>query len=508
MTRFVSLLFLSLFFVSSTVIAQDPDPFGASTLQARALRGLTGEVATLILKAEPGGELAMEALAIPLPDSAEPGDKRRVAVFLEIDGTSFLELNQAETARLEIYVYALAADGFTVADYRAEVTAVEVATLGEIVWQSGIKYYGELSLPPGSYRLRALVRNFQSKVAGLVESAIEVPAHDPGIPLLPPIFPDPVHREPWLPVRAWRDDVLTGLMDEPLDGIQGRQPNPYPFSFAGQAIRPAAQPVLVLGRSTTLYLQGRALPSATYSLEILQNGDNVSASIPLEVIDREDRDGLVVLEARLATPAELRPGSVELRAKVETSEGTLRSMATTAHFVGSQVREQNLLWSDLRWRGLSEAEQTAGNRSTTEAPSRTRRKPGRKAQKLAQSYRALLAELQKQGDSAIMSRLIDFETGVLNDGSRKATALLQTAEFQVATELGNHDPESLVPLIQLHLDLYLAYRGRRLFSLGTHSRIMMERLAELYAEKGNSQGSRILAARALTSLGAFCKRVV
>ena len=515
-----------LLFLSSAIPAQEvPDPFGPNTLQARALRGLTGEIATLILRADPGGELAMEALAVPLLQSAETGEgsdtkKQRVAVVVEIDGTSFLEMNQSETTRLEIYVYALREQGFEIGDYRAEVVAVDVANLGEIVWQSGLKYFGELALEPGTYRLRALIRNFQSKAAGLREIPLVVPEAN-GLVLSTPLLPDPEFREPWVPIRPWSEDLLAGLIDEPLEGLKTRAHRPYPFSIGEQAIRPAAKKVLVPGHASTLYLQGK-IPTAAdgYQVQLLDPATEppkLLTQLPLSFVDRVEQGDRAFVEARFMPPADLPAGPVELRVEYPTSPQAANqattgdqgsagaravSPAVAVHLMDPSIREQNMLWSDLRWRGTGE---TPSERSSSAQMETTpnRERGGRKVTKLTREYREILAGVEQLGTTTTMSDLLDFETKTLNEGSRKAAALLQTAEFELAESLAESDPESLVPLIQLHQDLYLAYRGRRLFSLGTHSRVLMERIAELYAEKGSGQGSKIVAARALTSLAGY-----
>ena len=512
MKRAAGLLCLVPLLLALPAVAQDsPDPFGPSTLQARALRGLTGEVATLILRAEPGGELAIEALAVPLGTEADPAadgsPRRRVSVLVEIDGTSFLELNQSELVRVEVYLYALSREGFAVADYRAEVAAVDIEKLGEVVWQSGLKYYGELALPPGAYRLRALVRNFQSKAAGLVEIPLDVPPTSSGPEVSAPLVPDPTFREPWVPVRAWRDDLLAGLVDEPVDGLHRSTGRSYPFSFREAAIRPSARPVLAPGRQSSLFLRTRHVtPDAELELEILPgtgSGTEPLAIVPLEVIERQTIGGLETIEAQVVPPAGLSPGPIALRARIRQGGQTIVSSLTSGHVMSAEIHDPNVLWSDLRWRGSGETgtSAAASEAPVREAPSQGR--GGRKSNKIAASFRQVLAEITDLEPTVAMGRLVDFETGVLKEGSRKASALLQVAEFQVAQELAETDPESLVPLMQLYQDLYLAYRGRRMFSLGTHSRVLMERIAELYAEAGGTQGSRIVAARALTSLGGY-----
>ena len=43
--------------------------------------------------------------------------------------------------------------------YVAQTIGLDVAKVGAGLQQSGLKFFGHLDLPPGEYRLRALVRN-------------------------------------------------------------------------------------------------------------------------------------------------------------------------------------------------------------------------------------------------------------------------------------------------------------------------------------------------------------
>ena len=65
------------------------------------------------------------------------------------------------------------------------------------------------------------------------------------------------------------------------------------------------------------------------------------------------------------------------------------------------------------------------------------------------------------------------------------------------------DAEVLVPVIQLHHDAYLAYRAEGKVLLARHSRTMAAELSDIYADRANSDAARVLAARAVASLGGY-----
>jgi predicted Zn-dependent protease len=65
------------------------------------------------------------------------------------------------------------------------------------------------------------------------------------------------------------------------------------------------------------------------------------------------------------------------------------------------------------------------------------------------------------------------------------------------------DAEVLVPVIQLHHDAFLAYRAEGKTLLARHSRTMAAELSDIYADRANSDAARVLAARAVASLGGY-----
>ena len=113
----------------------------------------------------------------------------------------------------------------------------------------------------------------------------------------------------------------------------------------------------------------------------------------------------------------------------------------------------------------------------------------------------LFAEaLRLYNDATAALKARSLESNALAKGSQRGPELLHAAEFRVAEQLAATEVESIIPVILLHTEIYQTYRSRRLLSLRYHARAMVESLARLYAQQGGSQGSRIVAARALASL--------
>ena len=451
------------------------------TLQAHKLRGLRAGVAGLILGRPSGGDIAFEVLATPLRGT---GDKARVPLFVEIDGPTFLQANQHNTARIEVYAYALGADA-QVVSYLAEAFAIDVRKIGEAVWQSGLKFYGGLELPPGAYRLRILVRNYHSGVSALREVSLTVPAFGQlQRPFLFPIFHPPPNRDVWLPVRGWESTAE------------------YPLWIGGRAVSPAVRPVLVTGRRQNAHVLAYNLPAQRTSgrVELLRDGAPV-ASAALHLASARDAMATGELES-IAVSFDVplaAPGAYSLRMDV----GGVASAPVPIILLDQGTRERALIWTDLRG-------QIAGGGGVAQEPAVAARDAGemvprgkkdeRHVARLAASYRQVLAALGQDDGSEARSALLDLESRVLTDGK---LVPLKSAQLRVAEELSGQDAECLVPMLDLHGELYSIYRQRSLFSLGSHSRAIIELVAELYAERGGSRGSRIVAARALASLAGY-----
>ncbi len=457
------------------------DFFAGPTLQARKLRGLKAEVAGLILGGKPGGDIAFEALATPLRGT---GGKAHVPLFVEIDGPTFLQANQSGTARVEVYAYALTADQ-QVASFLAEAFAVNVQELGEAVWQSGLKYYGHLELPPGEYQLRTLVRNHQSAAAALREMTLTVPAFDAlQEPFLMPVFQPPSARDAWLPVREWQ------------------APPEYPLWIEERAVSPAVRPVLIAGRRVEAHALAYGLPAGAIQgrIELLQAGVAVTGA-DLEVAAVRGKSGDLETVAIAFDLPEVEPGIYSLRVALAGGKSAPTPVVVLQH----GARDRGLLWTDLRG-------QLAGGARMREEPAAAvpeeaeqqvgraaKRQEQRRVRRLAERYRQALTLLgQDSPHSAARSAMLDLEASGLTDGTLQS---LKSAQLAVAEQLGAGDAESLLPVLVLHDDLYAIYRRRSLYSLGFHARGMVELLAELYAERGGTQGSHVVAARALASLG-------
>ncbi|HYH46523.1 MAG TPA: hypothetical protein VEG34_12635, partial [Thermoanaerobaculia bacterium] len=171
-----------------------PKPFAQRTRMERML--LT---AGQVLAGEEGGQVRASVMTATIPGGDGTAD---VPVVVEIDGPSLLHLHQGNDLPAEIYVYALDGKG-QVSDYIAQTLTLDMFKVEAKLLQSGLKFYGHLELPPGSYTARVLVRNGRTGFHGLRVVPLEVPSFAGAAPadpkLLPPFFPEA--KGEWLVVR-------------------------------------------------------------------------------------------------------------------------------------------------------------------------------------------------------------------------------------------------------------------------------------------------------------------
>jgi len=124
-------------------------------------------------------------LASPLPDARGPA---RVPVLVEASGAELLLLQSGPRLPVEMYVYAYDAEG-RLRDYFTQGVSIDLSVNRDRLERGGLRYYGQLTLPPGQYRVRALVRNSETGRMGFVAESVRVPDFSEKEPYLaPPVF--------------------------------------------------------------------------------------------------------------------------------------------------------------------------------------------------------------------------------------------------------------------------------------------------------------------------------
>jgi VWFA-related protein len=186
-------------------------------------RSLT--TAEVIVNDVPQDDVHMAAFAAPFP----LGDgNSQVPVILDLRGADLARQARGNAVGAEIFVYAFDSDGI-VRDRLYQRLTLDMSKVGDRLRAGGVRYYGTLVLPPGTYAIKSLVRTGEpdKKSPGDVEKRgfgrVNVIVPRPGdVSVLPPI---PIDEEPkWILVKAADRGAKAG----------------YPFELNGQNFIPSA----------------------------------------------------------------------------------------------------------------------------------------------------------------------------------------------------------------------------------------------------------------------------
>ena len=250
--------------------------------------------------------------------SGEPAAS--VPVLLEIPGDRLLTGQQGDRATAEIYVYATDSDN-QLSDFLVQTIALDLTKSRPKLLANGLKYYGELRLKPGRYRLRALVRNGETGQMGLSVSSLLVPAFAQDQPYLaPPVFLEGAGD--WVLVRGRRNSATPSA---PADAASSL------LELTGEGLAASAEPQLRPGSASRVCLVAYNFGAPGGNDELRLNGQIIAfdgrpvQEGTLSVVGRSgaEADGRRVLVLAF-TPPNLSAGRYGLRIFVQDAAGRAR----------------------------------------------------------------------------------------------------------------------------------------------------------------------------------------
>jgi hypothetical protein len=181
--------------------------------------------AEVIINDVPQNGVRVAAFAAPFPSSH---GNSQVPVILDLNGADLAKNAKGNAAGAEIFVYAFDSEGI-VRDRLYQRIALDMGKVGDRLRANGVRYYGTLVLPPGTYAIKSLIRtgdpdpkggNDAGK-RGYARTDVVVPrAGD--VSVLPPI---PIDEQP--------KTILVKGADRGAVGD-------YPFELGGQTFVPSA----------------------------------------------------------------------------------------------------------------------------------------------------------------------------------------------------------------------------------------------------------------------------
>jgi tetratricopeptide (TPR) repeat protein len=445
--------------------------------------GLRGESAALALRGQQGGTLQFELLPVAVAPDGEAG----VPIYLEVLGADLLE-NTEGKARLEVALYAISDAGALGASL-LRVVEIDTAAHGAKLASSGLKLAARLPLGAGRWTLRAFVRSLAPE--GRVSLRI--------VPLV--IESDPANTTVTAPLvledsSRW---IVAGL-DQGGEAL-----------IAASTELPAARPLVVAGsRLTAQVVTHRLNPRARIDVRIVTADGAEVANRRLEGSQRlrAPAVGVEIAKGEIDL-AGVPEGELQLQVQVHTPQDmqagrageSFGSTALSVAVAGGTLPSNVSTWAEA-----------FGGGSTQLAPPAEAEDTSRSArlaiprEELGRELRAALGLLATGRELDARTALIELETRALA-GSGGAVPALAKAELQVCRDLAKRDPEALIPVALLWLDIYRAERARRGFLISTHARAMVANAADLYVEAAGNEGARRLAARIHAILGAELQAV-
>jgi len=279
--------------------------------------------ADVIANEIPFDEIPARVLAVAFASGQEAAV---VPVLVEIPGPALLEADRGEKLSLEVYAYAVDGQG-RLRDFFVRTVSADLTKSRAKLLSGGVRYYGELRLPAGAYRLRTLVRNSATGRMGFSVAALDVPAFSAAEPfLLPPVFLESTGD--WISVEGAGRKTAGAA-----------PPNPF-SSLSGEGLSPAVLARIAPGEASRLCLVAYHFPAG--EREELKLGSQLLAADgrPLEPVklavlgsSAAGLDGRRTLLLSFSAPSSLAPGRYGLRVFLQGGSGGAVRQSTAAFLV-------------------------------------------------------------------------------------------------------------------------------------------------------------------------------
>jgi len=439
------------------------------------------------------GAISAQILALPMAAKTSDGEmadgRRYVPTFIDVEGASFLGPRQIgrerpKEIRADVFLYAFDSQGGIV-DYFSQAISLDLTQLGSTFDTHGFRLYAPLLLGEGEHTLRALVRNPATGRSGVAIGSASV-SGEKAVALLPPMLPEATDE--WILVRGRRKD------------LEDQTEPDYPFAFSAQTYAPAAGPHLMAQERLPLLIAGWGLQNLQIEARFLDEHGEEVAPLTLDLSGKATmtESGMIQQLAGFSVP-KLEAGTYQLELSGKDAEGKSVTQSKLAITVEASPAPQRKLAFAAPQEGARERMASADAPPVEDEAEIERSVAG-----LRDLYRqALQAFRPNTGAEGAVDGLEQFELAALGDDPRGKANRLGRAEMDVARKLAGRDVESILPLLQVHQELFLRHKAQRRPYLEIHSGQMVQDLAALYAERGKSQGSRVVASRALSSLGGY-----
>jgi tetratricopeptide (TPR) repeat protein len=488
--------------------------------EMRALHGPRGDIAALLLGGRDGGSLRVAAAAFADCAPRRAADPN-ATFWVELEAQSLLEavrsageLEPGASIRIELYAYAMTRSG-EIAASLAEWVRLDVGELEAQLPGGGAKLPARFVLAPGEYQLRVLVREprsqrFALRILGLETLAAGGDAGTGEDGRSPGGDPDSGPVRPQLSSPAFPEESERWILVRARDGGES-----WPVATLSSAL-----PVLWPGRSRELLVRGCHLDGHPERAELaarvtdveghpaagftFRPGSAGSAGTGRSAGSGEAEGAVAAGRLELAEDA-TRPAPGLYQVHLTATNAAGQASATQPIFVApAGAGQRGLAWTALG-DSANETERRAGEPSTGDTgPAGVDAEVAVEVAAVAGAYRRVLGLLAEGRREAAVDGLVAMQAGLAEEVARprRAVSRLDDAQNRVTRELLEHDPECLLPVLLLHLDLERRYRqmGDASPFLLEATRSRVRALAQVYAEEASSDMGRSLAALALVEL--------
>ena len=269
---------------------------------------------------------AADVIAAEIPVHDVPLDVRAQAfaakdspiamVQIQVPAAHLLSSARNGKVPLEIYAYAFDVSG-RVADFSTEKAVLDVSQVKPRLDAGGLRYFAQLKLRPGAYRLRALVREGDGGAMGFSASDVAVPDFSKKSPYL---------VEP-LAMGSGQGLVLRGK------SARGGDAEEFPYMAGADPFLPDTQPAVAAGKPLKLCVFAYSMGDPAQLRiggQILDGGGKPVGPANLSLLGHSNPDDLGKTTYLLAWNAEgVSPGRYQLRIMVQDPASGSARQATT-----------------------------------------------------------------------------------------------------------------------------------------------------------------------------------
>ncbi len=420
----------------------------------------------------------VEVGLLGLPMRPVRGEKVWLSLVVEINGASLLLGDDSPDAvSAELFVHAFDGSG-AVIDTATESLRFARGEAVDRLRATGAKVLTGMMVDPGTYQLRALVRNLATDREGSAQTEVVLDASTPI--LIPPIVPQ--MADPWIMVHGHRPEHA------------GAAPS-RPYFVRDRSFVPAVSPMVRAGSNLPLVIMGYGLAGEEDELNASVFGPDGSELEGLNLVlspAQSSRDGIDRILAALPIPGSVAAGSYTLQLHGFTEApngGVIRE-------VGFEIGEgsPHPMISLAMPRPPAEAIVHHGAGREDEVV------PKISVKEVAAAYRGLLARLDKADRRDLVTELAALELAGAGGDRESGSSRIKSAEMPLIRQIAKRDREALVPVLQVHHDVALEHRRLRHVHLMINAVATVRAVAELYAPPNGAIGNRIVVARVLSSL--------